>query len=155
MSDINRATLMGRLGKDPEIRTMQNGDKVCNFRMATSEKWRDRNSGENREKTEWHTVTIWGPLADVADRFLRKGARVLVEGKIQTRKWQDQSGNDRYSTEIVVANIGGRLSIIDFPDRDSGGRDRSDDSGSYGGAHDGGNTYGSGGSRDLDDEIPF
>ncbi len=114
MADLNRASLMGRLGQDPEIRNTQNGEKVANFSLATGEQWKDKNTGEKRERTEWHRVVIWGPLARVAEQYLKKGARVLVEGNIRTRKWQDQSGNDRWSTEIVVSGFNARLGIIDW-----------------------------------------
>ena len=116
MADINRAQIFGRLGKDPEIRTTQSGDKVASFSIATSERWKDKNTGEQKERTEWLNVVAWGNLAQIAERHLRKGNRVFVEGPIRTRKWQDQSGNDRYSTEIVLQGFGSRIDLIDFND---------------------------------------
>lgn len=149
MADLNRASLMGRLGKDPEIRETKTGEKVATFSIATSEKWKDKTTGEAKERTEWHSVVAWGGSASVAERFLRKGARVLVEGAIRTRKWQDQSGNDRWSTEIVVSGFGTHIDVIDWPDGSGGGAARGQD-----------DAYGDGqmppGPRnDLDDDIPF
>lgn len=148
MPDLNRASLMGRLGEDPETRATQAGEKVANFSLATGEKWKDKSTGEKRERTEWHRVVVWGPLAEIAGKYLRKGARVLVEGNIRTRKWQDQSGNDRWSTEIVVSGFNARLDIIDWPE-DSGGAGRGRED-AYGGGE---LPPGPGG--DIDDEIPF
>lgn len=117
---LNKVMLIGNLGADPEIRSFQNGGKVANLRIATSETWTDKASGERKEKTEWHTVAIFGDgLAGVAERFLRKGSKVYIEGKLQTRKWQDQSGNDRYSTEVVLQGPGAVLTMLDGP---QGGR---------------------------------
>ena len=114
MSSVNKVTLIGNLGADPEIRTFQNGGKVANIRIATSETWKDKNTGEKREKTEWHTVAILNEgLVRVAEQFLKKGAKVYVEGALQTRKWQDQSGNDRYSTEVVLQGFGSSLKMLD------------------------------------------
>lgn len=149
MADLNRASLMGRLGQDPEIRTMQSGDKVANFSVATGEQWKDKTTGEKKERTEWHRVVVFGPLAKVAEQYLRKGARVLIEGNIRTRKWQDQSGSDRWSTEIVLSGFGANLAIIDWPEG-SGGAARGQDE-SYG--KDDMPPGPSG--RDYDDEIPF
>lgn len=162
---LNKVMLIGNLGADPEIRTFGNGGKVCNLRIATSERWRDKNTGENREKTEWHSVAVFGDgLVRVCEQYLRKGSKIYVEGKLQTRKWQDQSGNDRYSTEIVVQGFGGSLTMLDGRS-ESGGQGSG---GGYGGGQSGGGYssdpqgggggYGggqSGGSNDLDDEIPF
>lgn len=120
MADLNRASIMGRLGADPEIRNFDNGDKVANFRIATSEKWKDKNSGEQKERTEWHSVSAFGPLADLVAKYCGKGRRVMVEGPIRTRKWQDQSGADRYSTEIVLSGFGARIDIIDWPENGGG-----------------------------------
>ena len=120
MADINRASLMGRLGADPEIRTTQTGEKIANMRIATGEKWKDKNTGEAKERTEWHIVVAFGNLAQIAEKWLKKGKRVYVEGAIRTRKWQDQSGNDRYSTEIVLSGFGSRLDLIDFDDAGGG-----------------------------------
>jgi single-strand DNA-binding protein len=110
---VNKVILLGRLGQDPDVRQTSSGLKVANFSVATSEKWKDRNSGERKEKTEWHRVVIFGALADVADRFLKKGSKVYISGKLQTSKWQDQSGQDRYTTEIVVQGFGGELVMLD------------------------------------------
>lgn len=148
MADLNRVSLMGRLGADPEMRTTQSGEKVANLRIATGEQWKDKNTGEKKERTEWHQVVIWGPLAGVAERFLRKGARVLVEGTLRTRKWQDQSGNDRWSTEVVVSGFGARLDVIDWPEGSNGGAARGQED-SYGGDSLPPGPY------NLDDEIPF
>lgn len=117
---LNRATILGNLGKDPEIRTFQDGGRIANFSVATSERWKDRNSGEERERCEWHNVVIKADgLVGVVEQYLRKGDRVLVEGQIQTRKWQDHDGQDRYSTEIVVSGFNGRLILL--TPKDGGG----------------------------------
>lgn len=111
---LNRAMIIGHLGADPEIRSFQSGGKVANLRIATTEKWKDKNTGEQQERTEWHSVAIMNDgLVGVVERFLRKGSKVYVEGQLQTRKWQDQSGNDRYSTEIVLRGFGGSLVMLD------------------------------------------
>lgn len=161
---VNKVILIGNLGRDPEVRSFQNGGKVCNLRIATSETWKDRNTGERKERTEWHSVAIFQEgLVRVAEQYLRKGSKVYIEGQLQTRKWQDQSGQDRYSTEVVLQGYGGTLTMLDG--RDGGGSG----GGGYGGGggqsgYDdrGGDSYGGGGgspspapSRDLDDEIPF
>lgn len=112
MAGVNKAIIVGNLGADPEVRTFQDGNKVCNLRVATSETWKDKATGERRERTEWHSVAIFGPLADVAQRYLRKGAKVYLEGKLQTRKWQDQSGQDRYTTEIVLQGFGAQMVML-------------------------------------------
>ena len=122
MSSVNKVILIGNLGADPEIRTFQNGGKVCNLRVATSESWKDKNSGEKRERTEWHTVAIFDGLVSIAERYLKKGSKVYLEGKLTTRKWQDQSGNDRYSTEVVLQGFGASLVMLDGP----GGESRAD-----------------------------
>jgi single-strand DNA-binding protein len=159
---VNKVILIGNLGRDPEVRTFQNGGKVCNLRIATSETWKDRNTGERRERTEWHSVAIFNEnLARLAEQYLRKGSKVYVEGKLETRKWQDQSGQDRYSTEVVLRPFAGELTFLDSRDGGSG-------DGGYGGGQSGGydsgpqdDRYAGGGgesrssSRDLDDEIPF
>jgi len=165
---VNKVILIGNLGADPEVRSFQNGGKVCNLRIATSETWKDRNTGERREKTEWHTVAIFQEgLVRIAEQYLKKGSKVYIEGQLQTRKWQDQSGADRYSTEVVLQGFGGTLTMLDGRDggggSGGGGYDSSrSDQGGYGGGYDsgpssgGGNSGGGGGSsRDLDDEIPF
>lgn len=150
MADLNRVSLLGRLGADPEIRTTQSGEKVANLRIATGEQWKDKATGEKKERTEWHSVVVWGALAGVAERFLSKGARVYVEGAQRTRKWQDQSGNDRYSTEVVLSGFGARLDVIDWPEGSGGGASRGQED-SYGG------DQLPPGPRDLDDGdgIPF
>jgi single-strand DNA-binding protein len=111
---VNKVILVGNLGADPEVKSFQNGGKICNLRIATSESWKDRNSGEKKERTEWHTVVIGGEgLVGVAERFLRKGSKIYIEGQLRTRKWQDQSGNDRYSTEVMVQGPGAVLTMLD------------------------------------------
>ncbi|MFT6674094.1 MAG: single-strand DNA-binding protein [Sulfitobacter sp.] len=170
---VNKVILIGNLGRDPEVRSFQNGGKVCNLRIATSETWKDRNTGERREKTEWHTVAIFQEgLVRIAEQYLKKGSKVYIEGQLQTRKWQDQAGADRYSTEVVLQGFGGTLTMLDGRDGGSGGGGGGYgggsgggaeygggyDSGPSGGGYDSGPTgggNGGGGSRDLDDEIPF
>lgn len=149
---VNKVILIGNLGRDPEVRSFQNGGKVCNLRIATSESWKDRQTGERKERTEWHQVTIHAEgLVKIAEQYLRKGSKVYVEGQLETRKWQDQSGNDRYSTEVVLRPYNGTLTLLDGRrDGDSGGHDRGGDDGGYGG----GSSQG-GRRQDLDDEIPF
>ena len=150
---VNKVILVGNLGADPEVRSFQNGGKVCNLRIATSESWKDRNSGERQERTEWHTVAIFSEgLVGVAERFLRKGSKVYIEGQLRTRKWQDQSGNDRYSTEVVPQGPGAVMTMLDGPQGGgaTGNRQREPD-GSQGHAD---GDWGTG-TPDLDDEIPF
>jgi len=160
---VNKVIIVGNLGRDPEVRTFQNGGKVVNLRIATSETWKDRSSGERKERTEWHSVAIFSePLGNIAEKYLKKGSKVYIEGQLETRKWQDQSGQDRYSTEVVLRPYRGELTLLDGRDGGGsggggGGGDRymADQSG---GGYDGG--YGSGpsgggGGRDMDDEIPF
>lgn len=120
MSSLNRVTLIGNLGRDPETRRLQNGGMVCNLSVACSERWKDKNSGEQREKTEWISVVLFGNLADIAERFLTKGSKVYIEGKFSTRKWQDQSGNDRYSTEVVCQGFDGKLVMLGGKEEGSG-----------------------------------
>ncbi len=162
---VNKVILIGNLGRDPEVRTFQNGGKVCNLRIATSETWKDRNTGERREKTEWHSVAIFSePLARIAEQYLRKGSKVYLEGQLETRKWQDQSGQDRYSTEVVLRPYKGELTLLDSRGEGGGmggggggGGYVPDQSGGYGGGSQGGG-YGGGspaGGSDLEDEIPF
>lgn len=111
---LNQVQLIGNLGADPEVRSFQNGGKVCNLRIATSETWKDKNTGERKERTEWHTVAIFSEgLASVAERFLSKGSKVYLSGKLETRKWQDQSGQDRYSTEVVLRGFDAKLVMLD------------------------------------------
>ena len=154
---VNKVILIGNLGRDPEVRTFQNGGKVCNLRIATSETWKDRNTGERREKTEWHSVAIFSePLARVAEQYLRKGSKVYLEGQLETRKWQDQSGQDRYSTEGVLRPYTSTLTMLDGrgeggssgPSADSMGYD--DRGGDFGGS-----SAPAASTRDIDDEIPF
>jgi len=152
---VNKVILVGNLGRDPEIRRLNNGDPVCNLSVATSESWRDKQSGERKEKTEWHRVVIFNPnLCDVAEKYLKKGSKVYLEGQLQTRKWQDQSGQDKYSTEVVIQRFRGDLQMLDSRDGGGGG-------GAYAGADDysgynqGGDGGGGGGGGDIDDEIPF
>ena len=153
---VNKVILVGNLGRDPETRTFQNGGKVCNLRIATSENWKDKATGERRERTEWHSVAIFSePLARVAEQYLKKGSKVYVEGQLETRKWQDQSGNDRYSTEVVLRPYRSELTILDS--RGGGGEGGGggyDDRGSYGGGGGGGGSQPAP-SQELDDEIPF
>ena len=167
---VNKVILIGNLGRDPEVRSFQNGGKVCNLRIATSENWKDKNTGERREKTEWHSVAIFQEgLVRIAEQYLRKGSKVYLEGQLQTRKWQDQSGQDKYSTEVVLQGYGGTLTMLDgrdgggvgapsgggsgYDNRQDGGYDSGYDSGYSGGPAQGGGTPAP--SRDLDDEIPF
>ena len=118
---VNKCIIIGNLGQDPEVKSFQNGGKICNLRIATSESWKDKATGERKERTEWHSVTIQGDgLVGIAERYLRKGSKVYIEGKLQTRKWQDQSGNDRYSTEVVVG-MGGALTMLDGPSQGGDG----------------------------------
>lgn len=146
---VNKVILIGNLGRDPEVRSFQNGGKVCNLRIATSETWKDRNTGERREKTEWHSVAIFQEgLVRIAEQYLRKGSKVYIEGQLQTRKWQDQSGNDRYSTEIVLQGYDAKLVMLDGANGNSGHSQQSN------GGYDSGPSQG-GQQRDLDDEIPF
>lgn len=122
---MNRATLIGRLGKDPEIKTTQGGSRVVSFSIATSERWRDKNTGERKEKSEWHNIVIWNEgIGKVAEQYLKKGSLCLIEGKIETRKWQDRDGNDRYTTEIVVPQYGGYLELLGGKQDSDGGSDR-------------------------------
>jgi single-strand DNA-binding protein len=152
---VNKVILVGNLGRDPEIRTFQNGGKVANLRIATSERWRDKNSGENRERTEWHTVAIFQEgLVRVCEQYLRKGSTVYIEGKLQTRKWQDQSGQDRYSTEVVLQGFDGKMVMLGGRDGGSSGGGSYGDSGGFDSGPAGGG-YDSGPSGGLDDEIPF
>lgn len=156
---VNKVILVGNLGRDPEIRTFSNGGKVCNLRIATSENWKDKSTGERRERTEWHTVAIFQEgLVRVCEQYLRKGSKVYIEGQLQTRKWQDQSGQDRYSTEIVLQGFNGSLIMLDG--RGEGGGGGGSQGGGYGGGRDTGGGAGGGyggpsGPADMDDEIPF
>ncbi|WP_332908792.1 single-stranded DNA-binding protein [Sphingomonas mollis] len=181
---VNKVILVGNLGRDPESKSFQNGGKVVNLRIATSESWKDKMSGERKEKTEWHSVAIFNEgLANVAEKFLRKGSKVYIEGALQTRKWQDQSGADKYSTEIVLQGFNSVLTMLDGPgggqgggggrsgggdDWEGGGQSGGGSGGGYGGGR-GGAPSGGGGNRgggggfgqgggfadDLDDDVPF
>lgn len=151
---VNKVTLLGNLGADPEIRSFQNGGRVANLRIATSETWKDKNTGERKERTEWHTVVVFiDGLIGVIEQYLSKGSKVYIEGQLETRKWQDQSGNDRYSTEVVLRPYAGSLVLLG-----SGGSGGSS-GGSYGGGSGGGIPDDRGGApaggSDVDDEIPF
>lgn len=180
---VNKVIIVGNLGRDPESRSFSNGGKVVNLRIATSESWKDRNTGERKEKTEWHSVAIFSEgLANVAERYLRKGSKVYLEGQLQTRKWQDQQGQDRYSTEVVLQGFDAKLVMLDGPGggQGSGGRggdewgggndDFAGQSSNRGGGYGGGGSGGGfgGGNRgggsgtgrsdfpdDLDDDVPF
>jgi single-strand DNA-binding protein len=177
---VNKVILVGNLGRDPESRSFQNGGKVVELRIATSESWKDRNSGERKEKTEWHTVKVFNEgLANVAERYLRKGSKVYIEGALTTRKWQDQQGNDRYSTEIVLQGFNSVLTMLDGAPGAGGGAGRSSGGDEWGGDEfsgqsssrgggggSGGGNFNGGGQRsggnfgggfpdDLDDDVPF
>jgi single-strand DNA-binding protein len=156
---VNKVTLVGNLGKDPEIRSLNSGDKVCNLRIATSETWRDKATGERKEKTEWHQVVIFNPpLVDVAEKYLKKGAKVYLEGSLQTRKWTDQQGVEKYTTEIVLQKYRGELTMLDGKGEGGGSYGGGEASGQFSG---GGSSGGNGGGNqafaaaELDDEIPF
>ena len=126
MSGINKVILVGNIGAKPEVKYSSNGSAIANLSVATSETWNDKNSGEKQEKTEWHRVSLYGKLAEIAGQYLDKGSKVYVEGKLQTRKWQDQSGQDKYTTEIVVSGYGGTLQMLDRRESmTSSGQDRS------------------------------
>lgn len=173
---INKVILVGNVGNDPEVRSFNNGGKVANFSLATSESWKDKNSGERREKTEWHRISIFNEgLVGVVERYVKKGSKLYIEGKLQTRKWTDRDGNDKYTTEVVLQGYDGNLTMLDS--RDGGGGQRSGGGGNYSGGGGGGRDEGrgdygggsnqGGGSRsastmdgpkqdfELDDEIPF
>jgi single-strand DNA-binding protein len=173
---VNKVILIGNLGRDPEVRSFQNGGKVVNLRIATSETWRDKQTGERKERTEWHSVAIFNEaLGKIAEQYLKKGSTVYIEGQLETRKWQDQSGQDKYTTEVVLRPYGGNLTLLGgrgdgggggggYDDR--GGHDDGGQGGGYGGGGGGGGGYGGGrssggggggggGRSDLDDEIPF
>ena len=164
---VNKVILVGNLGRDPEVRNTQNGSKIANLSVATSESWTDKGSGERREKTEWHRVVIFDEhLADVAEKYLRKGSKIYVEGALQTRKWTDNSGQEKYTTEVVLQRFRGNLTMLDTRGGSSGGGDFADGGGGapeWGGSDSapaGGSGGGSGGGApapggDFDDEIPF
>jgi single-strand DNA-binding protein len=165
---VNKVILIGNLGRDPEIRSTQDGTKIANFTVATSERWRDRGSGEMQERTEWHRVVIFNErLVDVTERFLKKGAKVYLEGALQTRKWTDKDGQEKYTTEVVLQKFRGELTMLDG--RREGGGEEGGAGGDVGGGRGGGGGYGGGGyggggsagggakrpPADLDDDIPF
>jgi len=153
---VNKVILLGNLGADPEVRTFQNGGKVCNLRIATSERWKDKNTGENREKTEWHTVAIFSEgLVRVAEQYLKKGSSVYIEGQLQTRKWQDKDGNDRYSTEVVLQGFNSNLTMLGSRNDGGGGGFSSGGSGSGGGTSKPAENAPSFSSNNSDDDIPF
>ncbi|WP_436641480.1 single-stranded DNA-binding protein [Microbaculum sp. FT89] len=156
---VNKVILVGNLGADPEIRRTQDGRPIANLRVATTETWRDRNSGERRERTEWHRVVIFNEgLCKIAEQYLRKGSKVYIEGQLQTRKWQDQSGQDRYSTEVVLQGFNSALTMLDTRSGGGGGGSDYESSGGGGDFGSSGPMQGGGGrgpSSDMDDEIPF
>ena len=161
---VNKVILIGNLGQDPEVKSFQNGGRIANLRIATSENWKDKATGERKERTEWHTVVLQSDgLVGVAERYLRKGSKVYIEGSLRTRKWQDQSGNDRYTTEIVLQKFRGELVLLDARGEGGGGNFAADEYDSSSG----GSAFGGGGSKpqsrpqpaafdsDLDDDVPF
>ena len=156
---VNKVILIGNLGADPEIKSFQNGGRIANIRIATSENWKDRMTGERKERTEWHNVVINGDgLVGVVERYLKKGSKVYVEGSLRTRKWQDRDGNDRYTTEVVIAGMGGALTMLDGAP--GGGGSRGGGGGGDWGGGGGSGGGGGGGGRppfddDLDDDVPF
>jgi single-strand DNA-binding protein len=155
---VNKVILVGNLGRDPEVRTFQNGGKVCNLSIATSETWKDKATGERKEKTEWHRVAIFNErLADVAEKYLKKGAKVYIEGQLETRKWTDNEGKERYSTEVVLRQFRGELTMLDGRGGSGAGGPPDDDMGGSSGNGGGGGGAPRGGSRKgvLDDDIPF
>ena len=154
---VNKVIIVGNLGRDPEVRSFQNGGKVCNLRIATSDTWKDKQTGERKERTEWHSVAIMSePVVRIAEQYLRKGSKVYIEGQLETRKWQDQSGQDRYSTEVVLRPYSGTLTLLDSASGGQGGGSQGgyDQGPNYGGSPSQSGSSG-GGSRDMDDEIPF
>jgi single-strand DNA-binding protein len=147
MASVNKVILVGALGADPEVKSFQNGGRICNLRVATGESWKDKTTGEKKERTEWHSVTLNSDgLVSVAERFLKKGSKVYIEGKLQTRKWQDASGNDRYTTEVVAGSFDGKLVMLDGAKGDTG---------NGGGGTKAPDTGISWGDTDLDDDVPF
>ena len=175
---VNKVILIGNLGADPEVRSFQNGGQVCNLRLATSETWKDRNTGERQERTQWHSIAIFSePLVKVAQNYLKKGSKIYVEGQLETRKWQDQNGQDRYTTEVVLRPYRSELTMLDGRGEGGGGGYQGGGGGYSGGGSSGGGDFGgpqgggssgggsSGGqgggqggggfNNDLDDEIPF
>ena len=161
MSSVNKVILVGHLGKDPEARSFQNGGEIVNMSLATSERWKDRTSGEQKERTEWHNIVVMNEgLVKVAKQYLRKGSKVYIEGALRTRKWQDNAGNDRWSTEIVLGAFNSTLVLLDRREADPGRTDYSSYGGTRGGAASGAASSSAGSSRgtftdDLDDDVPF
>ena len=157
MSSVNKALIIGNLGQDPEIKYTQSGSPVANLSVATSERWKDKNTGEQKEQTEWHRVVVFGRLAEIAEQYLKKGSKIYVEGQLETRKWQDQAGNDRYTTEVVLRPYRGELTMLDS--RNSGsdieGSDYSQLENKAQNSDFSNNDQSSYASSDLDDEIPF
>lgn len=174
---VNKVIIIGNLGADPEVKSFQNGGKIANLRIATSENWKDRATGERKERTEWHSVVIQSEgLVGVVERYLKKGSKIYIEGQLRTRKWQDRDGNDRYTTEVSVGGIGGVLTMLDGAQGGGGGGSRGGGSGGGAGWDEGGNSYGGGGrggssgggsggggfgggspfpDDDLNDDVPF
>ena len=159
---VNKVILVGNLGADPEVRHTQNGDPIVNLRLATSETWKDRSSGERRERTEWHRVVIFNEnLGRIAEQYLKKGSKVYIEGQLQTRKWTDNSGQDRYTTEVVLQRFRGELTMLDGRNNGGGGSgggggfSQSDNNGFNEGGSGGGSGGSFGGGNDLDDDVPF
>lgn len=164
---VNKVIIIGNLGADPEVKSFQNGGRICNLRVATSEDWKDKQTGEKKERTEWHQITLNSDgLVGVAERFLKKGSKVYIEGQLRTSKWQDQSGNDRYTTEINVGGFDGKLVMLDGAKGGSGGssggwnQGGEPAGGSYGGGQGGSsgggwNQGGGGFDSELDDDVPF
>jgi len=171
MAGVNKVILVGNLGRDPEVRSFSNGGKVCNLRIATSETWRDKQSGERKERTEWHSVAIFNEaLAKIAEQYLKKGSTVYIEGQLETRKWTDQQGQERYTTEVVLRPYSGNLTLLGGRDGGGGGGNFGggqgssyggggggyDDGPGYGGGNSGSSAPSGGGGRsDFDDDIPF
>ena len=147
MSSLNQVSLIGNLGADPEIRSVQSGDKVANLSLATSERWTDKRSGEKREITEWHRVTVWGNLAGIVERYVRKGSKIFVQGQLKTRKWTDREGVERYTTEVVLSGFGSKMVLLSNDRQDGGGGGQSQPAQGSAKTADG---------YDIDgDEIPF
>jgi single-strand DNA-binding protein len=153
---VNKVILIGNLGADPEIRHTQDGRAIANLRVATSESWRDKASGERREKTEWHRVVIFNEnLAKIAEQYLKKGSKVYLEGSLQTRKWEDQQGQERYTTEVVLQGFNAQLTMLDGRQRDGAGEQKGGGDFGRSGPFTGGGKGGSSFDKELDDEIPF
>ncbi len=156
MAGVNKVILVGNLGRDPEVRHTQDGRKIINFSIATSETWKDRQTGERRERTEWHRIVIFNEgLANVAEQYLHKGSKVYIEGQLQTRKWTDNAGVEKYTTEVVLQNFRGELQMLDSRGSGGGGGMGGDNGGFSSGGNGGGGSAPAGGFDDLDDEIPF